>query len=178
MNIWPGCSKDDWYSIPSRSGDFFFSTAPTQTLGLIHHTVIVYDSMVLCLLSLICCRVWSLTKHKDKSTFTSCKNRWHYIPHLTVECKKKCHNKWIHTNIWKGNNHIISMTWCSCIKMFLPIKQHRIKKAQITPKGSNTSSKWHILKSASCSGWIQFVNFVTALCQQKAQSMIQPLALE
>jgi len=38
--------------------------------------------------SLIRSRVWSLMKHKDKFTFTSCKNRCHYIPHLTVERKK------------------------------------------------------------------------------------------
>ena len=59
-----------------------------------------------------------------------------------------------------------------------PIRQHRIKKAQIIPEGSNTSSKWHILKNAPCSGLIQFIYFVTVLFQQKAQSIIQLLALE
>ena len=45
--------------------------------------------------------------------------------------QEKWHNQWIHTNIWKGNNHIISMTWCSHIKMFPPIRRHRIKIQQV-----------------------------------------------
>jgi len=36
----------------------------------------------------LCSTVRSLMKHKDKFTFTSCKHRWHYISHLTAECKK------------------------------------------------------------------------------------------
>jgi len=40
--------------------------------------------------------------------------------YTTLHCRmqEKCHNQWIQTNIWKGNNHIISITSCSHIKMF------------------------------------------------------------
>jgi len=188
--------------IPFLAGvaTFIFSTAPRETLGLIQHPGIVYDCMVLYVHSLICSRAWSLMQHKDKFTFTPCKYRWHYIPHLTCRMQKKCHTQWIHTNIWNGNNHIISMTWslmqhkdkftftpckyrwhyiphltCRMQKNVIhnesiptyekeittsfpwlgvhilkcsPIRQHRIKKAQIIPERSNTSSKWHILKRA------------------------------
>jgi len=179
MNIWPGCSLDDWCSIPSRSGDFYFQYG-TQTLGLFQHppsSHSLYESIVLYLHSLICSRVWSLMKHKDKFTFTSCKYRWHYIPHLTVECKKNVitnesiptFEKEITTSFgWLGV-HVLKRS---------PIRQHRIKKAQIIPERSNMSSKWHIFKNASHSGWIQFIHFVTTLYQIKAQSVIQLLALE
>jgi len=76
--------------IPIRAvvATFTFSTAPRQKLGLIQHPVIGYDSMVPYLRSLIRSTVWNLMKHKDKFTFISYKTRWHYIPHLTVECTK------------------------------------------------------------------------------------------
>ena len=64
--------------------------------------------------------------------------------------QEKCHNQWIHTNIWKGNNHIMSMTWCSRIKTTPPIRQHRINKAQII----YTTRIQHIIKmthSQECS---------------------------
>jgi hypothetical protein len=71
------------------STTFILSTAPKHwDASNIQHPVIVHDSIVLYLHSLTCSRVWSLIKHKNKITFTSCRNRWHYIPHLTTECNK------------------------------------------------------------------------------------------
>ena len=135
--------------IPFLAGvaTFIFSTAPRETLGLIQHPGIVYDCMVLYVHSLICSRAWSLMQHKDKFTFTPCKYRWHYIPHLTCRMQKNViHNESIPTY---EKEITTSFPWLGVhILKCSPIRQHRIKKAQIIPERSNTSSKWHILKRA------------------------------
>ena len=33
MNIWPRCSLDDWYTVPSRTGDFNFQYCPQTNTG-------------------------------------------------------------------------------------------------------------------------------------------------
>ena len=100
MSIRPGCSEDEWYSIPSRSADFYLQYC-IQTLVLIHHPVIVFDSMVLYLPSLICSRVCSFMRQNDKFTFTSYKNMTLYTALDRRKIQEKCHNQWIPTNIWK-----------------------------------------------------------------------------
>ena len=140
---------------------FIFSTAPRQTLGLIHHPVKVYDSVVLHLHSLKCSRVWSLMKHKDKFTFTSCKYGWHYIAQLSVECKK---NVITNKSIPAFQKEITtSFPWLG-VHILKRSSHYTAQNQEGTNYTRNTLSKWHILKSATCSGWIQFIHFVTTLC--------------
>ena len=54
--------------------------------------------------------------------------------YTTLDCRMQ--EKWIHTNIWKGNNHITSGTWCSHNKMFPQLdstESRRHKLCQIDP---------------------------------------------
>jgi len=79
--------------------------------------------MVLYLRSLIRSTVRNLMKHKDKFTFISCKTRWHYIPHFTVECTKNIITNefiptfeteittsfpWIGVHVLKHSHHLIA----------------------------------------------------------------------
>jgi len=144
--------------IPFLAGvaTFFFKYSPTQTLGLIHHTVIVYDSMVLYLLSLICYTVWSLMRHKDKSTFTSCKNRWHYIPHLTVECKKNvitnesitaCEKETTTSFPWLGV-HVLK---CSSLLNSTESRRHKLYQKDLTRHQNDTLSRVLLAQGGSIS---------------------------
>jgi len=112
----------------------------------IHHPVTVYDSMVLYLHSLICSSVWSLMKHKDKFTFTSSIKQMTLYTTVYCRIQEKCHNQWIHTNIWKGNNHITSMIWCSCIKTFPTLdstesRRHKLHQKDPTHNQNVTISR-------------------------------------
>ena len=127
----------------------------------IHHPVIGYDSTVLYLCSLIRSTVWNLMKHKDKFTFTSCKNQ--ITLYTTVDCRMhiKCHNQWIHTNIWNGNNHIISMNWCPCIKTFSPFDRTESRTHKLCQKDPARH------QNDTCSGWNHFVHSVITLSTKR-----------
>ena len=158
---------------------FIFSTTPRQTLRIIQHPPSSYSS--LWLHSAVppfpqCYRAWSLMKHKAKFTFTSCKNRFHYITHLAVKYKK---NVITNESIPPCEKEITtSFAWqFSCIKTFSPLdstesKRHKLYQRDATRHQNDTFSRVLLAQ-----GWIQFVHFVTTLCQQKAQSIIQLLVL-
>jgi len=120
-----------------------FNTAPKDwDSSNIHHPVTIYDSMVLYLHSLICSTVWSLMKHiylyffyKQMTLNTT----------LDSRMQEKCHNQWIHTNMWKGNN-IISMICCSHIKTFPPLdntesRRHKLYQKDPTHHQNDTISR-------------------------------------
>ena len=149
-----------------------FSTAPKQwDSSKIHHPVTGYDSTVLYLHSLICSTVWNLMKHKDKFTFTSCKTRWYYIPHLNVECKKNVITSefiptfeteittsfpWIGVHVLKHSHHLISQN----------------------QEGINYARRiQHIIKMTHAQGG-SILYILSPHCQQKEHSVMQLIALE
>ena len=118
----------------------------------IHHPITVYDSVVLYLHSLTCSRVWSLMKHIY--LYFLCKQMTLYA---TIDCRmqEKCHNQWIHTNIWKGNN-IISMIWCSRIKTFPSLdstesQRHKLYQKDPPHHQSDTFSRVFFAQGGSTS---------------------------
>ena len=75
---------------------------------------------------------------------------------LDCRMQEKCNNQWIHTNIWKGNNHIISMTWCSHIKMFPTLdgtesRRHKLYQKDPTCHQNDTLSRVLLAQGGSSS---------------------------
>ena len=78
--------------------------------------------------------------------------------YTTLDCRmqEKCQNQWIHTNIWKGNNHIISMTWCLYIKAFPPLdstesRRHKLYQNDPTCHQNDTFSRVLLAQGGSSS---------------------------
>jgi hypothetical protein len=70
--------------------------------------------------------------------------------------QEKCHNQLIHTNIWKRNNHIISKTWWSHIKMFHPLnstesRRHKLYQKDPTRLQNDTFSRVFFVQGGTSS---------------------------
>ena len=132
MNIWSSTQKMTGIPFLTGVATFIFSTAPRQTLGLIQHPPSSHSLTPWCYTSIPSYAPQYEVSWSIKTNLPLHLAKTDDITYLTW--LQNARMQWTHNNIWKGNNHIISMTWCSHHKMFPPFNSTESRRHKLYQK--------------------------------------------